>query len=147
MMLFQVMKNDAVAIAFAHSPLGPRQLRNEEEEELQTITVLWAVVHCSVVGWYHYRGACCLRPLLVWRQKVFLKHGYSSTKLNGVPYSSNLNDKIKSHRMQEVSLHDACHPDDTLVQVCFMFSFTVCCLSAENLGIILFVFNMEYKDT
>ena len=44
MILFQVMKNDNVVIAFAHSPLGPQQLQNEEEEELQTITVLWAVV-------------------------------------------------------------------------------------------------------
>ena len=109
MMLFQVMKNDGVVIAFAHSLLGPWWLQIEEEEELQAITVLQTVVHCSVVGWYHDRGACCLNRLLVWRQKAFMKHWYSSTRLHGVPYNSNLNDNIKFHRMQEVPLHDACH--------------------------------------
>jgi hypothetical protein len=43
-MLFQVIKNDTVVIAFAHSPQGPQQLQNEEEEELRMITVLWAAV-------------------------------------------------------------------------------------------------------
>jgi hypothetical protein len=37
MMLFQVMQNDIVVIAFVHSPLGPQQLQNEEEEELRVI--------------------------------------------------------------------------------------------------------------
>jgi hypothetical protein len=126
MMLFQVMKNDTVVIAFVHSPLGPQQLQNKEEE-LRMITVLWAVV-----GRYHYRGACWLHPLLVCRRKVFLKHWYSSTKPNRVPYSSNINDNIKSHRMQAVPLHDACHRDESLVKVCFMLNFTVCCLRPEN---------------
>lgn len=87
MMLFQVMKNDSVVIAFAHSPLGPQQLQNEEEEELRMFTVLWAVVHCSVVP---LQRSLLPTSSAGMEAEGFSETLYSSTILNGAPYSSNL---------------------------------------------------------
>jgi hypothetical protein len=61
--------------------------------------------------------------------KVFLELWLSfyQTTCFHLPEESTLNENVRSHKMQEVPLHDAYHPQRTvLVKVCVMLS-CVCC--------------------
>ena len=105
-------------------------------------TLEWVFTLFTLSGKQHLEHTCIsdFSPVLL-PGKVFLELWLPSyqTTCYHLREDSTLNENVISHKMQEVPLRIAHHPQRTLlVKVCVMLS-CVCCYCAEVLCLILFV--------